>query len=239
MKHAGRRCETAKRLPCSGKLHKAQTRLRIYQKLLTQIRTQRDMSAQILKRQAQLAISIPLPTTLADTNTKLRASQKEVRELSRKAYDLRNEQKKELADTIATTEGTSKERTLQRVQHAQHTKEIFARLPSIKPKTSSGISMIKVPVDKPNQPKEALVWKTITNATEVETAILNQQKLHFSQAKDTPFAREPQKSIFNRSGTSPQAERVLSRRHVTPYNITSTTDRLLLCCYCKLPEPPP
>jgi hypothetical protein len=74
---------------------------------------------------------------------------------------------------------------------------MFARLPSIKPKTSSGISMIKVPVDKPSQPKEALVWKTITDATEVETAILNQQKLHFSQAKDTPFAREPLKSIFN------------------------------------------
>lgn len=118
----------------NGSLAQAQTRLRIYQKLLTQIRTQRVMSAQILKRQAQLVISIPLPTTLADTNTKLRASQKEVRELSRKAYDLRNEQKKELVNAIATKEGTSKEKALQRVQRSQHTKEMFARLPSIKPK---------------------------------------------------------------------------------------------------------
>jgi hypothetical protein len=239
MKSAGKKCETAKRLPRSGKLHEAQTRLRIYQKLLTQIRTQRDMTAQIQKRQAQLATPIPLPSTLVETNAKLRASQKEVRELSRKAYDLRNEQKKELADAIATTEGSSKEKALQRVQRAQHTKEMFARLPSIKPRTSTGISMIKVPVDKPNNPKEALIWKTITDATDVETAILNQQKLHFSQAKDTPFAREPLKDIFNWSGTSHHAERVLSSQHVSPYNVTSQTDRLLQSCYRKLPESSP
>jgi hypothetical protein len=202
MKLAGRKCKTAKRLPHSGKLLEAQTLLRIYQKLLTQIRTQRNMSAQMLKQHAQLAISIPLPTTLANTNAKLRAFKKEVRKLSGKAYDLRNKQKKELADAIATTEGTSREKTLQHVQRAQHTEEMFAQLP--------GISMIKVPVNKPSHPEEALVWKTITNATEVETAILNKQKLHFNQAKDTPFAREPLESIFNWSGTSPQAERVLS-----------------------------
>jgi hypothetical protein len=99
--------------------------------------------------------------------------------------------------------------------------------------------MIKVPVNKPSQLKEALVWKTITDTIGVKTTILNQQKLHFSQAKDTPFTRKPLKSIFNWSGTSPQAERVLSQQHVSPYNITSTTDQLLQCCYRKLPEPPP
>jgi hypothetical protein len=139
-----------------------------------------------------------------------------VRELSRKAFDLRNQQKEELANAIATVEGTSKEKALQRVQHAQHSKEMFAQLPSIIPKTFSGISMIKFPVDKPAKPKEALVWKTITNATGVETAILNQQKLHFSQAKDTPFAKEPLKNIFNWSGTSHHAEPVLSRQFNPP-----------------------
>jgi hypothetical protein len=110
MQLAGKSCKTAKRLPCSGKLQEAQTRLRIYQKLLTQIRTQLNMSAQILKRQAQLTISIPLPTTLANTNTKLRASQKEVRELSQKAYDLCNKQKKELDDAIATQKAQAKKK---------------------------------------------------------------------------------------------------------------------------------
>jgi hypothetical protein len=225
MKSAGKICETTKRLPRSGKLHEAQTRLRIYQKLLTQIRTQRDMSAQILKWQEQLPQSIPLPSSLPKTNAKLRASQREVRELSRKAFDLRNQQKEELTNAIATVEGTSKEKALQRVQRAQHTKEMFARLPSIKPKTSSRISMIKAPVDKPDKLKEALVWKTITDATNVETAILNQQKLHFSQAKDTPFAKEPLKNVSSTGQTPATTQNVSSPDNSTPpHNITSQAD---------------
>jgi hypothetical protein len=74
----------------------------------------------------------------------------------------------------------------------------------------------------------------------VETAILNkQQKLHFSQAKDTPFTQEPLKNIFNWSGTSHQAERVLSRQFNPLYNITSQADQLLQHCYQNLPEASP
>jgi hypothetical protein len=116
MKSAGKKCETAERLPRKGKLHEAQTRLRIYQKRLTQMRTQRDMTAQILKCRAQLPQSIPLLTTLSETNANLRVSQSEVRVLSRKA---------------------------------------------------------KVPVDKPDNPKEALVWNTITDTINAETTILS------------------------------------------------------------------
>jgi hypothetical protein len=141
-----------------------------------------------------------------------------------------------------------KKKALQHVKRAQHTKGMFACLPSIKPKISSGISMIKVPVDKPDNPKEALVWNTITDATNVKTAILSQEKLpailsqeklHFNQAKDTPFAQAPLTNIFNWSATSPQAEHVLSRQFNPPYDITSKTDCLLQQCFRKLPEPSP
>jgi formate dehydrogenase maturation protein FdhE len=84
------------------------------------------MLAHILEQQEQLPQSIPLPSSLAKTNAKLKASQREVPELTRKAFDLRNQQKEELANAIATVEGTSKEKALPRVQHAQHTKEMFA-----------------------------------------------------------------------------------------------------------------
>jgi hypothetical protein len=86
----------------------------------------------------------------------------------------------------------------------------------------------------------AIVWKSITDAINMETAILNkQQKLHFSQAKDTPFTQEPLKNIFNWSGTSHQAERVLSRQFNLLYNITSQADQLLQHCYQNLPEASP
>jgi hypothetical protein len=44
---AGAKCEKAKRLPKSGKLHEAQTVMRIYQNVLSQLRTKPDLSQQI------------------------------------------------------------------------------------------------------------------------------------------------------------------------------------------------
>jgi hypothetical protein len=90
MKTAGKSCETGKRLPRSGKLHIAQITLRIYQQLLSQMRTHRNMTTQILKRQIQLPSPILLPTTISAANSYLRAAQREVRTLSRIAFDLRN-----------------------------------------------------------------------------------------------------------------------------------------------------
>jgi hypothetical protein len=85
---AGSKCETTGRLPKSGILHKAQTTLRIYQNLLSQFRTKQDLSKQIEKRQLQLPVAIALPTTITETNRLLRISQRTVRKLARKVYNL-------------------------------------------------------------------------------------------------------------------------------------------------------
>jgi hypothetical protein len=127
MEAAGKSCETGKRLPRSGKLHIAQTTLRIYQQLLSQMRTHHDMTTQIIKRQNQLPSPILLPTTISATKSHLRAAQRKVRTLSRIAFNLRKAQKEDSATAISLAEsGTTKEKALQRVQRAQHTKEMFA-----------------------------------------------------------------------------------------------------------------
>jgi hypothetical protein len=139
MKAAGKSCETGKRLPRSGKLHIAQTTLRIYQQLLSQMRTHRDMTTQILKRQNQLPSPILLPMTISATKSHLRAAQREVRTLSRIAFDLRKAQKEDSATAISLAEpGTTKEKALQRVERAQHTKEMFARLQASNQKPPAG-----------------------------------------------------------------------------------------------------
>lgn len=70
------------------------------------MQTNDDMIAQILKEREQLTTSILLPMTIVDTNAKLRASQREVHELSRKAHDLCNKQKEELAIIATAKLGT-------------------------------------------------------------------------------------------------------------------------------------
>jgi hypothetical protein len=97
--------------------------------------------------------------------------------------------------------------------------------------------LVKIPVDKPDNPKEALVWKTITNATAVESAILKRQQLHFSQVKATPFACQPLTDVFNWSDTSTTAGLVLNNQYIPSHDVESQTNKLLKCCYLKLPEP--
>jgi hypothetical protein len=65
---------------------------------------------------------------------------------------------------------------------------MFLRLPSIKSKPSGGISLVKVPTDLPDKPKEAKEWRTITEPDEIEQLIMERQRVHFGQATPTPFA---------------------------------------------------
>jgi hypothetical protein len=86
----------------------------------------------------------------------------------------------------------------------------------------------------PGQPPQT------SDATEVESAILERQQLHFSQAKATPFvACQPLTNVFNWSGTSATAELVLNNQYVPSHDVESQTNKLLKCCYWKLPGPSP
>jgi hypothetical protein len=96
---------------------------------------------------------------------------------------------------------------------------MFLRLPSIKPKPSGGISLIKVPTDLPNNPKAAKEWRTVTDPSEVEQLIMDRQRLHFGQATPTPFANEQLKSTFNWTGTSPEADVVLNGEYAPSLSV--------------------
>ncbi len=233
---AGSKCETAGRLPKSGILHEAQTTMRIYQIVLSQLKTKRDLSKQIEKRQLQLPVAISLPTTINETNRLLRISQRTVRKLARKAYDLKKQQRDEKVAALVNAEpGSVKEKILQRIERAEHTKAMFLRLPSIKPKPSGGISLVKVPTDLPNKPKEAKEWRTVTEPDEIEQLIMERQKVHFGQATPTPFANEPLKSTFNWTGTSPEVQVVLKGDYVPSNTVDSQSNRILQSCTRKMP----
>jgi hypothetical protein len=134
---AGSKCETNKRLPKSGKLHEAQTALRIYQNVLSQLKNKRNLTLQIEKRQVQLPVALTLPTTIQDTNLVLRKAQRTGRKFARKAYGLHKQHQDENVAALVNAEpGSTKEKILQRVKRAEHTKAMFLRLPSIKAEPS-------------------------------------------------------------------------------------------------------
>jgi hypothetical protein len=112
---------------------------------------------------------------------------------------------------------------------------MFLWLPSIKPKPSGGISLIKVPIDLPADPKSAKEWKTVTDPSKVEQLIMDRQKLHFSQASPTPFANEPLKSTFNWTGTSTTAAVVLDGDYIPSVTVDVQSNRILQSCTRKMP----
>ncbi len=149
---------------------------------------------------------------------------------------MQKEKQDELVAALINAEpGSTKEKILQRVERAAHTKAMFLRLPSIKPKPSGGISLIKVPTDLPNNPKAAKEWRTVTDPSKVEQLIMDRQKLHFSQATPTPFANEPLQSTFNWTGTSPDAEVVLKGDYIPSPTVDVPSNRILQSCARKMP----
>jgi hypothetical protein len=82
MLEAGQMCSQSSRLPVSPSLHAAQTKHRIFQQVLTPIRTHRDMSVQIQRRQLQLDTPIILSTDLQSATAALRSARRDIRDLS-------------------------------------------------------------------------------------------------------------------------------------------------------------
>jgi hypothetical protein len=241
---AGKTCAQTTRLPVSPKLHEAQTRHRILQMIVSQFKTKRDMTAQIQKKQDQLPEPFPLPICLPDALLQLRAAQRDVRTLSRQANQLKDQHRSELAEALVNSEKIGATKALERLHRAEATKEMFARLPSAKPKSSAGLSLIKIPYSGPLQPTVPRLGMTVTEPAAVEEHLLQRNRKHFSQAEPTDFAQPPLKDIFNWKGTGRTADRVLAANFEafndtndnSIYSITSTADKILQCCYRRIPE---
>lgn len=74
------------------------------------------------------------------------------------------------------------------LQEAQETKIMFFKLNKVQKLTAEyGIHVIKIPINKPDQPKQAKQWKTIDNPEDITKYIIQQNHSHFRQAKDIPF----------------------------------------------------
>jgi hypothetical protein len=198
----------------------------------------RDLSKQIEKRQLQLPVAIALPTTITETNRLLHISQRTVRKLARKAYDLKKQQREQQRDEkvaalVNAEPGSVKEKMFRRIERAEYTKAMFLRLPSIKSKPSGGISLVKVLTDLPDKPKEAKEWRTVTEPDEIEQLIMERQQVLFGQTSPTPFANAQLKSTFNWTSTSPEVQAVLNGDYVPSHKVDSQSNGILQSCTRK------
>jgi hypothetical protein len=181
-------------------------------------------------------MAISLPTSITEANCILWISQRILCKLTPKVYHLKKQQQEEQVSALVNAKpGSTKRKILQHVKRAEHTKAMFLLLPSIKPKPSKGISLIKVPTDLLNNPKAAEEWPSVTDTSKGEHRIMDWQKLHVSQATPTPFAKEPLTSCFNWTGTSAEAKVVLDGNYLPSLTVDVQFSILLQSCLQKMP----
>jgi hypothetical protein len=108
-------------------------------------------------------------------------------------------------------------------------KEMFRRVPSPCPVTSGGISMIKVPLIPTADPKAIdTVFKSIVEPLEVEQYILERNRKHFSQARDTPLATAAITNLIGFGGTTLVADKLLKGTEIIRTITTNPSGRAIL-----------
>jgi hypothetical protein len=137
--------------------------------------------------------------------------QRSRREVIKKGKELRNVYHQDRIKALQLANPKKDSDAIEKAFHsAQASKEMFRKVPSARPATSSGISSIKVPVDPSNDPKNSqTVFKSIVDRIEIERHILQRNQIHFSQARHTLLATSAVSELLGFGGTRSVADQLL------------------------------
>jgi hypothetical protein len=152
----------------------------------------------------------------SDINVKLRAAQNNLREIKRRAAELRENHLMELL-SITKENGMDKqhERRLQILIRAHRKQHAYKKIQYIlKPNEKGGIASILVPKGSspeayPYVPDTVTEWTRIHEHDKLQEFIQQRNQTHFRQAHGTPFTVPPL-SDLDWSAQGPKAEQLLS-----------------------------
>jgi hypothetical protein len=178
------------------------------------------MQSQISRRQTQLSDPIILPDSISKANSTLRSARRRCCQVATEARSLRKTCEDE---RLSAFKLANPDQNPAKLEHqffrALETKEMFHRLPSIKPKSTGGLSMVKIPDSETANSKTAENWTTITDPIQVKKQILERNQRHFAQASVTPLATPEIQSLLSFGGISILADRLLFQ-NLDPSSIT-------------------
>ena len=227
-------CKNFHRSPWSIQLHSAMTKKYILLRRLSHFLTGRDMHDPIARLQAKLVSPVPLPSSLQLTKVALQEAQRDCRAVVRQARDLAKAHQdmritaKELANPDKDPDQIAKE-----IRRRDSTREMWKRIPSSKPPTLGGLSSIKIPVNPTDDPKHPdTIFKSVVDPPVIESLLLQRNKTHFSQAKDTPLASPIIADSLGWGGQTNVSDRLLDGS-VDPSDITTDGIARDILRHCK------
>ena len=205
-------CKSFRRSPWSRKLHEAMTAKHIHSRQLSSLLTGRDMTDQITHLQSSLSNPVPVSGSLPITRHLLRQAQHACRLVVIQARDLAKEHQdtrivaKQLANPDSDPEQMAK-----LIRSRDATREMWRRIPSSRPHSTGGISMIKVPTIPTADPKHPdTVFRTVVDPEEMESLLVARNRDHFKQAEHTPLASHHLSTALGWGGTSTISDNILT-----------------------------
>ena len=205
-------CKSNIRAPWSKALHVAMNKLYILKRALSSKLNGIDMSMSIALKQSKLTEPVDIPDSLAAIKIALRQARRDRRDVLKTGKQQRKQFQDDKIKALQMASPSKPPEKVEKVfRNTLASKEMFRRVPTARPTSSSGISMIKVPIDPTADPKAPTTeFKSVVEPTEVERHILERNKIHFRQAKDTPLASQLISDMIGFGGTTSVADRLLS-----------------------------
>ena len=186
MSHGMKKIRKLYTSPFSPQVKQARLSRRFHKLHLSMLKNNLDLTSQIASVCAEMDEDLPSPDTVEHAQLLLRAAQKHVRELNKRASELRvtylEDQIRQLQDQDEGAAAHIRERILK----AEAIKAMYKKLRSyLKPREQNRISHIQIPCDG-LPPKQSQQWIDVHEPIQVEAKLLARNEEHFGQA-DGPF----------------------------------------------------
>jgi endonuclease/exonuclease/phosphatase (EEP) superfamily protein YafD len=209
-KHGENACTSRLPFPYSTPLA-AKRRHRVALKVLVSA-FKRNLPLQPAFDRAASHTSIPLPSTLEESEVELRKVNRELKLLEKNAGKHRKlEQKANLA--LCQQQGDKHgARILKNILVAEETKEMWRQLKFLDPSSDSGITTVDVPSDgdfTTPHCKSCTSWSTLADPVEIERALICRNRLHFGQAHGTFPTVPPFSTAVDWQASTPASTEIL------------------------------
>jgi hypothetical protein len=208
-KHAEKKCNRQGDSAWSPVFAKAHGRVYLFKTALTKHRTKTDMSQVIQEIKRRYGLTDNVPDTEIAINQCLRQAQRHLREVRKKADELRKEFLEEKAAAYALLEATAPATVLRNMRKAEANRKMWSKLKYIRSEGKDfGIGSLEVPVEPDEEPRTCTEWRTVETPNEIEDLLLARNRKHFGQAEGTPLTASMQTRL-NYTGEGREAELIL------------------------------
>ena len=217
---AEKKCHRRDRPPWSRPLHRLSRQFRYWQIFISDLKLRRHSYNALIAIEDELNWRPDYyPTQLQDAKRLLQQTRKALKEIRKDAQDHRSKDLQLQAQEAELSGDTQKARILRRLHKAETTHKAFLKLRQVlKPKNTGGVTKLELPI---NQPDGTEIFEVTEDPKIIETACLQHNKQHFSQAQGTPFTVPPLSQIES-SACGPVSDLILEGRlDELPFNVKS------------------